>query len=245
MINRYCKNCGIRLKRHQYSFCSQSCCQRYRRNEYIKKWKNGEVSGKSGEYGVSRYIRDYLFEKYDSKCAICHWSEVNKFSGNIPLEVEHIDGNYNNNDESNLTLLCPNCHSLTATYKGLNTGNGRKERRKYSLLIKNADEVFKENGCSVYGSNKEKLKKHPCVICGTATSNKYCCSKSCEFERRKKENLLNSDRPTKQQLFEDLQTLPMTKIGEKYSVSDNAVRKWCKSYGLPFKSKDIKEFFSK
>ena len=29
-------------------------------------------------------------------------------------------------------------------------------------------------------------------------------------------------------------------VEDLYSVSDNAVRKWCKSYGLPYKSKDIK-----
>ena len=51
----------------------------------------------------------------------------------MPLEVEHIDGNYLNNSEENLDLICPNCHSLTATYKGANKGKGRKERNKYSL----------------------------------------------------------------------------------------------------------------
>lgn len=40
-------------------------------------------------------------------------------------------GNYSNNLESNLILLCPNCHSLTSTYKGANRGHGRKERSKY------------------------------------------------------------------------------------------------------------------
>lgn len=49
----------------------------------------------------------------------------------FPLEVEHIDGNFENNSEENLTLLCPNCYSLTPTYKGANKGNGRKERKKY------------------------------------------------------------------------------------------------------------------
>ena len=34
----------------------------------------------------------------------------------------------------------------------------------------------------------------------------------------------------------------MTQIGEKYGVSDNAVRKWYKKYGLPTKEKDIKQF---
>jgi predicted HNH restriction endonuclease len=57
---------------------------------------------------------------------------VNPYTGKIPLEIEHIDGNYMNNDENNLDLICPNCHSLTGTYKSLNLGHGRKSRKKYT-----------------------------------------------------------------------------------------------------------------
>ena len=60
----------------------------------------------------------------------CGWCEINKYSGNVPIELEHIDGNSENNSLENLKLLCPNCHSLTPTYKALNTGNGRHSRRK-------------------------------------------------------------------------------------------------------------------
>ena len=35
--------------------------------------------------------------------------------------------------KKNLELLCPNCHSLTATYKAANMGSGRKDRKKYSI----------------------------------------------------------------------------------------------------------------
>lgn len=38
----------------------------------------------------------------------------------IPLEVHHIDGNKLNNENKNLVLLCPNCHSLTDNYCGKN-----------------------------------------------------------------------------------------------------------------------------
>jgi hypothetical protein len=30
-------------------------------------------------------------------------------------------------------------------------------------------------------------------------------------------------------------------VGEKFGVSDNAVRKWCKKYGLPCKKNEIKK----
>ena len=31
----------------------------------------------------------------------------------------------------------------------------------------------------------------------------------------------------------------MVIVGKMYNVSDNAIRKWCKSYGLPYKKEDI------
>ena len=58
--------------------------------------------------------------------------EKNIYTNTIPLEIEHIDGNYRNNKEENLIVLCPNCHSLTSTYKGANLNNGRKSTKKYS-----------------------------------------------------------------------------------------------------------------
>ena len=43
----------------------------------------------------------------------------------MPLEIDHVNGNYADNSPANLRLLCPNCHALTPTFKGLNRGNGR------------------------------------------------------------------------------------------------------------------------
>lgn len=42
----------------------------------------------------------------------------------------------------------------------------------------------------------------------------------------------SSKKPNKEILINDITNLSMTKVGEKYGVSDNAVRKWCKGYGI-------------
>jgi hypothetical protein len=97
---------------------------------YIGRWKAGLEDGMHGKMSTSSHIRRYLFEKYDSQCAKGGWGEVNSYTGKVPLEIEHIDGNYMNNWGENLLLLCPNCHSLTRTAKGANRGNGRHERRR-------------------------------------------------------------------------------------------------------------------
>jgi 5-methylcytosine-specific restriction endonuclease McrA len=60
----------------------------------------------------------------------CGWCEINPKSGNVPIDLDHIDGNSTNNNFENVRLLCPNCHSLTPTYKALNYGNGKHNRKK-------------------------------------------------------------------------------------------------------------------
>ena len=126
-----CLNCKKEIS-NKKKFCNNSCQKEYQYKEYIKNWKNGNIDGTRGEYQISMYIKTYLFKKYDSKCARCGWSEENQYTHKIPLEIEHIDGNYKNNKEDNLILLCPNCHSLTSTYKGANLNHGRKSRKKYT-----------------------------------------------------------------------------------------------------------------
>lgn len=100
-------------------YCSQNCQHEYQYKQRISNWKNGEKIGK-------RPLKRYLSEQKDGcwKCGITEWNQIK-----IVLELEHIDGNSDNNVEENLSLLCPNCHSQTDTYKGKNTGNGRHYRR--------------------------------------------------------------------------------------------------------------------
>ena len=62
-----------------------------------------------------RLLNDKIF---DPKCYNCH--NIQWLHQPIPLELHHIDGDNQNNNLSNLTLLCPNCHALTDNYRGKN-----------------------------------------------------------------------------------------------------------------------------
>lgn len=107
-------------------FCSILCQQNHQYKNYITEWKTGIRVG-AGPTGVSSHIKRYLLDKQNNKCYTCGIDSHNNKP--ITLEVEHIDGNSNNNVEENLAMICPNCHSQTPTYKGGNKGNGRHYRR--------------------------------------------------------------------------------------------------------------------
>lgn len=131
-MKRYCNEPTCRkelTKPSQLKYCSNICKSKYYRDILIKKWLNNKLDG-SKKSGAAGYVKSYLLEKYDYKCSLCGWGEINPYSGNIPLEVEHIDGNSYNNKPENVTLLCPNCHSLTKSYRGANRGNGRRSYLK-------------------------------------------------------------------------------------------------------------------
>lgn len=125
-----CLACGSALKKPNTHYCSNKCQGNFEYTEYIKKWKLGKVNGGRGvsAKNISRHLMRYLREKYDS-CMLCGWSQINSVTGRVPLEIDHINGDSDNNSEENLRLICPNCHSLSPNFRNLNYGNGRSWRR--------------------------------------------------------------------------------------------------------------------
>jgi len=135
-MNKICINCKKPFtQRWQTKYCSNACQFEYQSKIYIRDWKLGDKTGSIGisAKNISQRLRKYLLEKFGNKCLKCGWNKKHPKSGRVPLEVDHIYGNSENNLEKNLRLLCPNCHALTSNFKNFNRGKGRKWRTKKYL----------------------------------------------------------------------------------------------------------------
>lgn len=119
---KFCEYCSYELNQ-QKKFCNNKC-QVAQRKAIIYK------SIEDGAKVIASQLRKYMIYKYGAKCMECGWEKLHPISKTCPVELEHIDGNSENNSLSNLKLLCPSCHSLTLTYKNRNRGHGRHSRRE-------------------------------------------------------------------------------------------------------------------
>lgn len=98
--------------------------------ENISNWLSKKITGKQQDGRPSDYVRKYLLDESNNQCSICGWGEPNPINGIVYLEIDHIDGKRDNGFIENLRVLCPNCHSLTPTYKTLNKNIGYHKKNK-------------------------------------------------------------------------------------------------------------------
>jgi hypothetical protein len=121
-----CLNCDTAYTDKNRKYCNIHCQHEHAYKQKINNWLSHNVPIGKGQ------IKKYLKETVGYQCSVCNLSEWNNKP--IVLELEHKDGNSENNLLDNVCLICPNCHSQTSTFKGRNKGNGRHFRRiRYSV----------------------------------------------------------------------------------------------------------------
>lgn len=153
-----CLNCDkpVELKKWKKKFCNKSCACTY--NNKIKPKRKrvsrlynctycGNPISHAGKIycsmkcsSLARKIKDLSLTTQDSTrkriileetgyiCSICKitsWME-----DKVPLVLDHINGNSEDNSRENLRLVCGNCNMQLPTFVARNRGNGRHYRRQ-------------------------------------------------------------------------------------------------------------------
>jgi hypothetical protein len=160
----------------------------------------------------STYSRGRLKERlYETglkapRCEICGQDE--RWQGRrMALILDHVNGDARDNRIENLRIVCPNCAAT------LDTHCGRRARLP--------------------------LEARHCRRCGAAflpkTVRQSYCSRDCgqRWDRKRVPKLGQRkvrERPPYEQLLAEITEDGWTAVGRKYGVSDNAIRKWMRTY---------------
>lgn len=122
-------------------FCSVSCSNKSRRKHPTRKRlsRNEYLIERKAKIFEKRMASDFellCYEQqrkrvYHEQHHECNRCKLDEWQGEqLTLEFEHKDGNNKNSLRENVEMLCPNCHSLTKTWRGRN-------RKKKNMVTDN------------------------------------------------------------------------------------------------------------
>lgn len=204
-----------------------------------------ELRNQNNKITYNGYYAIYMPEHhraFDNGCVYEHILIAEKMLGRElkPEEVvHHIDRNRKNNLEDNLMVfISERDHVLFHAYglcEKLSDGT-------YKAIVQdNVDFTYINMTKEDKETNNIKIKKIRKKLCPICNRNyKYIESEKCIecLNKNKSKNI-----PPKEILENYInKKIPFTQIGKEFGVTDNAVRKWCKKYNLPFRTSDIKKF---
>ena len=148
---------GIKSVKTNGLYCSNACQQDHewaKKKELVLKYRDNpaewiRILNLKTNASQDRIIKQIIIEEFGKgksgrACWHCGWEEENpftkkggrgsnsRFTSNIPTQMNHIDGNPNNQSIENLEIVCPNCHALGPYYGSRGKGgrtNAKGEKK--------------------------------------------------------------------------------------------------------------------
>ena len=114
-IKKYLKEYKIETSHFKGKSWNKGLRGLFRRSTPLK-----QILVKGSDYQSFKLKKRLFAEKIKTAaCELCGWAKAT-LTGRVPLELDHINGDRYDNRLINLRVLCPNCHSLQSTHRGLN-----------------------------------------------------------------------------------------------------------------------------
>lgn len=174
-------------------------------------------------------------------CSISHFNKNTKTPSNIKYSLDEIlveNSTYTNIErlkerlirENRLEYKCAICgnigiwngQKLTLQLDHINGIHNDHRIENLRFLCPNCHSATE----TYAGKNvKHNKKKYLCIDCGKEISKTALRCVNCA-----KIALRKVERPSLEQLKDDLKHFPCTKVGKKYNVSDTTIKKWLKYY---------------
>lgn len=210
-----------------------------------KRWKNHRYLANSGQDTyLYRAMNKYGIENFQftviEQCSIEQLDEREKywikyFQSNDREKGYNLTSGGEGNDSLKLSK-----EDIFQIHKDLLQMSQKEIANKYNIDQStisriNTGESYLIEGISYPIRNYFEKEIKKCVNCGKEVygNNLYC--HNCAMKNRRK-----VERPNRDELKKLIRTKSFLEIGKEFGVSDNAIRKWCKSENLPSKKTEIK-----
>lgn len=243
MQTKKCNKCNLEKPVTEYSKeynktqrCCKSCATIVSKKWYQDNKDNEEIKNKlhtrpKEKYKYLKNIVNKVKEHYG--CCLCNEKDA------CCLDFHHLNKETKDRNVSHWTeaksyekiireiikciCVCANCHRKIHAKK-IKSPEKLIDHGELIKLIEESKKLFpwREREKKI---KKPKIMKNSCPVCHKLTNNDiYCCSKCCKVARRK------VIRPSFEKLQEDIKKMSMIKVGKKYNVTGNTIKKWIKNY---------------
>ena len=226
-----------------------------------RRWKDEkrtafDITAKNYNYPISQAFRKYGLENFNFEIIEeCLQSELNEKERYWINYYDSFFNGYNQTLGDSTKTLEISKESIIGIFNDLKTTDmyHKEIAEKWNISIEMVQGINTGRYWFIQSEDYPLQKLHKghsrrglekkiwyCQECGKEISKGASYCKNCWD---KKQRIIN--RPNREKLKQLIRTIPFVKIGQQFGVSDNTIRKWCKSENLPFRSMDIKKISDK